>query len=79
MLCVTDLRFVSNGKDTYDLRFHCPLNPDHKVNKSRILMIHVFITDGHEIYLVVLVIYAFIANLSESQGSTALKFTWESL
>ena len=39
-------------------------------------MIHVFITDGHEIYLVVLVIYAFIANLSESQGSTALKFTW---
>ena len=49
------------------------------VLKSRILMIHVFITDGHEIYLVVLVIYAFIANLSESQGSTALKFTWESL
>ena len=49
------------------------------VLKSRILMIHVFITDGHEIYLVILVIYAFIANLSESQGSTALKFTWESL
>ena len=47
--------------------------------RSRILVIHVFIPGGHEIYLVILVIYVFIANLSESQGSTALKFTWESL
>ena len=35
--------------------------------RSRILVIHVFIPDGHEIYLVILVIYVFIANLSESQ------------